>query len=165
MVTVWAEKAGYSLDPQQYYWRHYYGDEGRHLDFIARPLITDCPPPLPVPHRICARLPGLETDGLSTTLNLFLGVDSNPWSTSATITVTSEAGTVITDTTLVRLQYTDITIPLLMNTVHHITVYGQFEHTTGCHYTTRTNYDFMGNPLILVVGNPPGKIYLPLIKR
>jgi len=165
MVTVWAEKAGYSLDPQQYYWRHYYGDEWRHLDFIARPLITDCPPPLPVPHRLCARLAGMESDGLTTSLYLWLGVDSNPWTVPATVTVTSEAGTVITDTTLVVLQSTAITIPLLMDTVHHITVYGQFEHTTGCHYTTRTNYDFLGNRLNLLVGNLPVMMYLPLITR
>src|SRR3990172_5249353 len=37
MVTVWAEKAGYTLDPQQYYWRHYYGYEVQTLDFVARP--------------------------------------------------------------------------------------------------------------------------------
>ena len=37
MVTVWAQKEGYTFDPQQYYWRHYYGYEVRTLDFYARP--------------------------------------------------------------------------------------------------------------------------------
>jgi hypothetical protein len=37
MVTVWAEKEGYTFDPQQYYWRHYYGYELRTVDFYARP--------------------------------------------------------------------------------------------------------------------------------
>ena len=35
MVTVRAEKEGYTFDPPQYYWRHYHGREVRTLNFIA----------------------------------------------------------------------------------------------------------------------------------
>ena len=40
MVTVWAELEGYSFDPEQYNWRHYYGHESRTLNFIAIPTST-----------------------------------------------------------------------------------------------------------------------------
>ena len=35
MVTVWAELAGYTFEPKQYSWRHYFGYEARQLDFVA----------------------------------------------------------------------------------------------------------------------------------
>ncbi|MCG8347019.1 MAG: fibronectin type III domain-containing protein [Chloroflexales bacterium] len=47
MVTVWAEKDGYVFEPQQYYWRHYYGYEERELDFVATPVATLPPPTTP----------------------------------------------------------------------------------------------------------------------
>jgi hypothetical protein len=37
MVTVTPELAGYSFDPPQEYWRHYYGFEEKKLDFTALP--------------------------------------------------------------------------------------------------------------------------------
>jgi hypothetical protein len=36
MVTVWAEADGYVFEPEQYYWRHYYGYVVKTLDFVAR---------------------------------------------------------------------------------------------------------------------------------
>jgi hypothetical protein len=38
MVTVIPELAGYSFDPPQEYWRHYYGFEEKKLDFTASPI-------------------------------------------------------------------------------------------------------------------------------
>jgi hypothetical protein len=38
MVTVWAELEGYTFEPEEYYWRHYYGRESRTLNFVAVPL-------------------------------------------------------------------------------------------------------------------------------
>jgi hypothetical protein len=35
MVTVWADGLGLKYEPDQYYWRHYYGYEGRECSFIA----------------------------------------------------------------------------------------------------------------------------------
>jgi len=35
MVTIWPHLDGYSLDPAQVYWRHYYGFETSHLEFTA----------------------------------------------------------------------------------------------------------------------------------
>ena len=37
MVTVWAELEGYSFEPEQYYWRHYYGYKSKTLNFVAIP--------------------------------------------------------------------------------------------------------------------------------
>lgn len=37
MVTVWAELEGYTFEPKQYYWRHYYGYESETLNFVAVP--------------------------------------------------------------------------------------------------------------------------------
>ena len=37
MVTVWAELEGYTFEPEQYYWRHYYGYESETLNFVAIP--------------------------------------------------------------------------------------------------------------------------------
>jgi len=34
-VTVWAEKDGFTFDPSNYSWRHYFGYESRTLDFVA----------------------------------------------------------------------------------------------------------------------------------
>ena len=38
MVTVWAELEGYTFEPKQYYWRHYYGYESETLNFVAVPV-------------------------------------------------------------------------------------------------------------------------------
>lgn len=38
MVTIWAELEGYAFEPEQYYWRHYYGYESRTLNFVAAPI-------------------------------------------------------------------------------------------------------------------------------
>jgi len=38
MVTVWAELEGYVFEPEQYYWRHYYGYESRTLNLVAAPI-------------------------------------------------------------------------------------------------------------------------------
>ncbi len=38
MVTVWAELEGYAFEPEEYYWRHYYGRESRTLNFVAVPV-------------------------------------------------------------------------------------------------------------------------------
>jgi len=35
MVTIWPHLDGYSFDPAQVYWRHYYGFETSHLEFAA----------------------------------------------------------------------------------------------------------------------------------
>ena len=35
MVTVWAELAGYTFEPERESWRHYAGYEVRVLDFVA----------------------------------------------------------------------------------------------------------------------------------
>ena len=37
MVTIWAELEGHAFEPEQYYWRHYYGYESRTLNFVAAP--------------------------------------------------------------------------------------------------------------------------------
>ena len=37
MVTVWAERAGYTFEPPQHFWRHYYGYERARRDFVAIP--------------------------------------------------------------------------------------------------------------------------------
>lgn len=37
MVSVEAELAGYTFDPQYYYWRHYHGFEETARDFVAIP--------------------------------------------------------------------------------------------------------------------------------
>jgi len=34
-VTVWAEKSGFTFEPPNYFWRHYYGYESRTIDFVA----------------------------------------------------------------------------------------------------------------------------------
>jgi len=41
MVAVWAELEGYTFEPEQYYWRHYYGYELTTLDFVAQPPAPD----------------------------------------------------------------------------------------------------------------------------
>jgi hypothetical protein len=41
MVSVWAELEGYTFEPEEYYWRHYYGSESRTLDFVAVPVQPD----------------------------------------------------------------------------------------------------------------------------
>jgi hypothetical protein len=41
MVTVWAELEGYTFEPEEYTWRHYYGSESRTLDFVAVPVQPD----------------------------------------------------------------------------------------------------------------------------
>ena len=38
MVTAWAELEGYTIEPKQYYWRHYYGYESETLSFVAVPV-------------------------------------------------------------------------------------------------------------------------------
>ena len=38
MVTIWAELEGYTFEPEQYRWRHYYGYESRTLNFVASPV-------------------------------------------------------------------------------------------------------------------------------
>jgi hypothetical protein len=35
MVTIWPYLEGYSFEPAQVYWRHYYGFEASKLEFIA----------------------------------------------------------------------------------------------------------------------------------
>jgi hypothetical protein len=35
MVSVWAEGLGYEYEPEQYYWRHYYGYEEKDCSFFA----------------------------------------------------------------------------------------------------------------------------------
>ncbi|HSB67554.1 MAG TPA: hypothetical protein VLD65_13335 [Anaerolineales bacterium] len=35
MVAVWAEKPGFSFEPQYYRWRHYYGNEQTQCDFLS----------------------------------------------------------------------------------------------------------------------------------
>ncbi len=37
MVTVWAELEGYTFEPRQHYWRHYYGYESKTLNFVVIP--------------------------------------------------------------------------------------------------------------------------------
>jgi len=44
-ITIWAELAGYTFDPANYMWRHYYGLENRILDFTAVPSPPSPPPP------------------------------------------------------------------------------------------------------------------------
>jgi hypothetical protein len=36
MVTIWAEGLGLRYEPEQYYWRHYYGYEGKECNFTAK---------------------------------------------------------------------------------------------------------------------------------
>jgi hypothetical protein len=36
MIGLWAEKPGYTFDPPQYQWRHYYGNELAERDFLGR---------------------------------------------------------------------------------------------------------------------------------
>jgi hypothetical protein len=38
MITVWAEKPGFTFEPEVYYWRHYAGYEAITLDLIAEPI-------------------------------------------------------------------------------------------------------------------------------
>ena len=47
MVTVYAQLNGYTFDPLQYYWRHYYGYEDRTLDFVGSPVPTNTPTATP----------------------------------------------------------------------------------------------------------------------
>lgn len=35
MVTVWAKGLGLAYEPEQYYWRHFYGYEGAECNFTA----------------------------------------------------------------------------------------------------------------------------------
>jgi hypothetical protein len=37
MVRVWPVAAGFTFDPENAYWRHYYGPEDRSLNFVASP--------------------------------------------------------------------------------------------------------------------------------
>jgi hypothetical protein len=39
-ITVWAERAGYGFDPNQYYWRHYYGYREETLNFVATQIAS-----------------------------------------------------------------------------------------------------------------------------
>jgi len=47
MIGVWPIAAGYTFSPQNYRWRHYYGAEGRSLDFLAAPGPATSVPPAP----------------------------------------------------------------------------------------------------------------------
>jgi len=44
MVTVYAQLTGYTFDPAQYNWRHYFGYEDRALDFVAYPPLPTATP-------------------------------------------------------------------------------------------------------------------------
>jgi hypothetical protein len=44
MVTVYAQLTGYTFDPAQYNWRHYFGYEERALDFVAYPPLPTATP-------------------------------------------------------------------------------------------------------------------------
>ena len=46
MVRVWPSATGYSFEPENAYWRHYYGPEDRTLNFVASPA-SDTPTPIP----------------------------------------------------------------------------------------------------------------------
>ena len=35
MITVWADRSGLKFDPENYYWRHYYGYEQVECDFLV----------------------------------------------------------------------------------------------------------------------------------
>lgn len=47
-ITMWAEREGYTFDPERYSWRHYFGYESRTLDFVAHPY-TPTPTPTSTP--------------------------------------------------------------------------------------------------------------------
>jgi hypothetical protein len=40
MVTVWAEREGYTFEPARYNWRHYFGFQVYQLDFAAKPVVV-----------------------------------------------------------------------------------------------------------------------------
>ncbi len=162
MVAVWAAKAGYTFEPQQYYWRHYHGLEVRTLDFYASPLVTNCPPPLPTPNRLTVDRGSWIVGGLSTTIYIYLAHNDAKADASTIITVTSESGTVTKTGTLSIWTGLPVTMPLLPETVHHLTVSSQFDYGAGCFYVTGTKYDVSGS-LLTITQEFPFKIYLPII--
>jgi len=153
MVTVWGEKPGYNIEPQQYHWAHYYGYERRELDFVAKPLVTNCTTP-PLPNRIFVNRGSWNTNELNHQLNITLGDGAE------VITVTSEAGMIVETGNL--LPSTVITIPLQPNTLNHLKVDGKFELVSNCYYVTTTEYDYSGYPLT-INQQLPQKYYLPII--
>src|SRR5512135_2014342 len=44
MVSVWALAAGYTFDPPDYFWRHYYGVEDKTVNFVASPSAATAVP-------------------------------------------------------------------------------------------------------------------------
>jgi hypothetical protein len=164
MVAVWAAKEGYMFEPQQYYWRHYYGREVSVSDFYASPLVASCPPPLPTPNRLSVDRGSWIVGELSTTIYVYLAYNQDTATASTIITVTSESGTVTQTGTLSIWTGLPVTIPLLPETVHHLTVYSQFDYAPECFYITRTGYDYMGWPLT-ITQELPFKVNLPAILR
>ncbi len=47
MVGVWPQAAGYSFQPDNYRWRHYYGSEDRSLEFVATLSMATAAAPFP----------------------------------------------------------------------------------------------------------------------
>ncbi len=82
------------------------------------------------------------------------------------ISATSEAGTVAIAGTFSAYAPTALTLTLLSNITHHVTVIGQVEYTTGCYYYLSRTSDKNGAPLTIVqqtVGLT-ATVHLPLIR-
>jgi hypothetical protein len=66
-----------------------------------------------------------------------------------TISATSEAGTVAITGTFLAYVPTALTLTLLSNITHHVTVIGQVEYAPGCYYHLTCTSDKNGAPLTI----------------
>lgn len=104
----------------------------------------DCsqnPPPTPEPLWVDPVVS--PTSLLTQTLRIYLGRGRD-------LVVTSESGFVTASGNFSSNTPTEVTIQLLPNTTHHISVLGRVEYRSGCFYYLHTNQDRFGNPLIIV---------------
>ena len=146
------------------HWRHYHSHKVRTLNFLAYPLVTKCPPPLPAPNGVLVGRGSWNTTELIYPVYIYLGSDGDSTAATPVITVTTVSGTVTQFRTLSIFTGIPKVITLLPNTVHLATVYAQFENGSECSYVTSTSYHLNGSRLIINQGSTL-RTYLPLILR
>ncbi len=126
----------------------------------APSMPADCPaPPAPAtPEPLWVDPVTSPTTLLTQTLGVTLGG-------GRAITITSEAGTLSNTSPIITAPYSSFstTIPLLPNTIHHLSVEGLVEYESGCFYTLSTSSDRNGLPLTIAQFSPT--LYLPIVRR
>ena len=133
-VIVYAELAGYTLDPHQVEWEqdaHELTD--KTVNFVARPLVTTCSTPAPLPKRIVI-FPFYNTDTTESSayFDLSIGMGGQGVESKGLLSVVGPAA---------------IVSPLMPLTANFFTVYGQFDYGPGCSYITSTQFDSYGRLL------------------